>query len=174
VNCWINKRVILSDTWGSGADHSLTTPIGKLPEFWLHPRFIRDDEGTPHLAHFSIDYPSGFVADGWQGVNFIPMGTKKVKGISGLPAWHPKHKNAYRKAIDAVSASLADSNTMRLEGIVPFYDGGVGFNRVKLFYVFGAVKGDIKDLVVVKIATHAAVAGTVQAKQDGSGQGPPR
>jgi hypothetical protein len=32
---------------------------------------------------------------------------------------------------------------------------------------------NMPDLVVIKTVTHKAVAGTVQARQDGSGQGPP-
>ncbi len=57
--------------------------------------------------------------------------------------------------IDAASVSLGDSRTLRLEAVVPYFaQGGVGYNWVKLFYIFNAVQGPIKDLVVVKIATH--------------------
>jgi hypothetical protein len=173
VNRWINKRIVLYDTWGPGAEHSLSTPTGELSEFRLHARYVRDDAGTPQLAHFSVDFPSGFVHDGWQGVNFIPLGTKGVKGISGLPAWDPKHRSVYRTAVEDASESLNHSHTMRLEGVVPFYDGGLGFNKVRLYYVPGAVKGKVKDLIVVKIATHIQVPGRVQAKQDGNGTGGP-
>jgi hypothetical protein len=119
VNVWINKRVTLNDSWGPGATHTFTTPLAQQPEFSLRPLRLRDAQGNPQLAHFSIDFPSGFLADGWRGVNFTPMGTIAVAGITGLAPWDP-------------------------------------------------------DLVVIKTATHVAIAGTVQARQDGSGQGPPR
>jgi hypothetical protein len=111
VNYWSNKRVALNDRWGPGADHTLTTPLGQQPEFSLHPRHLRDAQGNPQLAHFSIDFPSGFLADGWQGVNFTPMGTVAVAGISGLPPWDPSQRDTYRKVIDAASVSLGDSRT---------------------------------------------------------------
>ncbi len=116
MNFWINKRVTLNDSWGPGASDTLRTPLGQQPEFSLRPRHLRDAQGSRQLAHFSIDFPSGFLSDGWWGVNFTPMGTMPV------------------------------ANT---------------------------VQGPIPDLVVIKIATHVAIPGTVQARQDGSGHGPP-
>ena len=175
MNVWINKRVTLNDSWGPGAAHTLTTPLGQQPEFSLRPRYLRDAQGNRQLAHFSIDFPSGFLADGWGGVNFTPMGTIAVAGITGLTPWDPSQSAAYRKAIDAASVSLGDSRTERLEGVIPHLgpQGGVGYNKVRLFYVSNAVQGPIPDLVVIKIATRAAIPGTVQARQDGTGHGPP-
>ena len=176
MNFWSNKRVTLNDSWGPGAAHTLTTPLGQQPEFSLRPLHLRDAQGNPQLAHFSIDFPSGFLADGWRGVNFTPLGTIAVAGITGLAPWDPSQSAAYRTAIDAASVSLGDSRTVRLEAVIPHLgpQGGVGYNKVRLFYVFNAVHGQIPDLVVIKIATHVAIPGTVQARQDGTGHGPPR
>jgi hypothetical protein len=175
VNYWSNVRVRLNDHWGPGAVHTLSTPLGTQPEFILHPRHLRDGQGGRHLAHFSIDFPSGYLGDGWQGVNFVPMGSAAVAGISGLPPWDPSHRDAYRNMITAAAGSLGDSRTLRLEAVVPYLGstGGVGYNRVQLFYVSNAVQGPTRDLVVIKITTHSAVPGTVQGRQDGNGQGPP-
>lgn len=175
MNYWIDVRVTLNDSWGPGAAHTLRTPLAQQPEFWLRPRYLRDTQGNPQLAHFTIDFPSGFLADGWQGVSFAPLGADPVKGISGLPPWDPSQRDTYRKMIDAAAASLGDSRTLRLEGVVPHLEqGGVGYNKVRLFYIANAVQDkNMPDLVVIKTATHKAVAGTVQARQDGSGQGPP-
>ena len=103
------------------------------------------------------------------------MGTIAVAGITGLTPWDPSQSAAYRKAIDAASVSLGDSRTERLEGVIPHLgsQGGVGYNKVRLFYVSNAVQGPMPDLVVIKIATHVAIPGTVQARQDGTGHGPP-
>ena len=176
MNFWSNKRVTLNDSWGPGAAHTLTTPLGQQPEFSLRPLHLRDAQGNPQLAHFSIDFPSGFLADGWRAVNFTPLGTIAVEGITGLAPWDPSQSAAYRTAIDAASVSLGDSRTVRLEAVIPHLgpQGGVGYNKVRLFYVFNAVQGPIPDLVVIKIATHVAIPGTVQARQDGTGHGPPR
>ena len=176
MNFWSNKRVTLNDSWGPGAAHTLTTPLGQQPEFSLRPLHLRDAQGNPQLAHFSIDFPSGFLADGWRAVNFAPLGTIAVEGITGLAPWDPSQSAAYRTAIDAASVSLGDSRTVRLEAVIPHLgpQGGVGYNKVRLFYVFNAVHGQIPDLVVIKIATHVAIPGTVQARQDGTGHGPPR
>lgn len=176
MNNWINKRVTLNDTWGPGAIDTLSTPLGKLPEFSLRARHLRDAKGQAQCAHFSIDFSSGYLADGWQGVNFVPMGTQPVSGISGLPPWDPSRRDTYRKMIDAAAGSLGDSRTQRLEGVIPYMgqQGGVGYNRVRLFYVPNAVQGPEPDLVVIKIATHVAIPGTVQARQEGVGQGPPK
>ncbi len=175
MDWWINKRVTLNDSWGPGAVHTLTTPTGKQPEFTLRPRHLRGAQGNPQLAHFAIDFPSGFLADGWQGVNFIPLGSVDVTGISGLPPWTAAHSATYRNAIAAAAVSLGDSRTLRLEAVIPYTGpgGGVGYNKVRLFYVSKAVQGPIADLVVVKIATYAAIAGTVQGRQEGEGHGPP-
>ena len=176
MNFWSNKRVTLNDSWGPGAAHTLTTPLGQQPEFSLRPLHLRDAQGNPQLAHFSIDFPSGFLADGWRAVNFAPLGTIAVEGITGLAPWDPSQSAAYRTAIDAASVSLGDSRTVRLEAVIPHLgpQGGVGYNKVRLFYVFNAVHGQIPDIVVIKIATHVAIPGTVQARQDGTGHGPPR
>jgi hypothetical protein len=175
VNYWSNKRVTLNDSWGPGAAHSLKTPLAQQPEFWLRPQYLRDAQGNPQLAHFTVDFPSGFLSDGWRGVNFTPMGTDAVAGIANLQPWDPSQKDTYRKVIDAASVSLGDSRTLRLEGVVPHIEmGGVGYNKVRLFYVLNAVQDNkFPDLVVVKTLTHPAVAGTVQALQDGTGHGPP-
>lgn len=174
MNYWSYKTVTLNDSWGPGAVHTLTTPTGQKPEFSMHPRYLRDSQGNRHLAHFTIDFSSGFMPDGWQGVNFVPLGSVAVSGISGLPPWDPTQQATYRKAIDAASAILADSRTLRLEAVIPYVDqGSPGYNKVRLFYVDNAVQGSLPDLVVVKIATHVAVPGTVQGRQEGSSQGPP-
>jgi len=75
--------------------------------------------GNRQLAHFSIDFPSGFLADGWRGVNFTPLGAIAVAGITGLAPWDPSQSAAYREVIEAASVSLGDSRTVRLEGVVP-------------------------------------------------------
>lgn len=56
---------------------------------------------------------------------------------------------------------------------VPWHSTAVGYNKVRLFYVVDAVQGRVRDLVVIKISTHASPRGTVQARQDGDGHGPP-
>jgi len=176
VNYWSHKTVMLNDSWGPGAAHTLTTPTGQKPEFSLHPRYLRDSQGNRYLAHFTIDLPSGFMPDGWQGVNFVPLGSAAASGISGLPLppWDPSQQAIYRKVIDSASAILADSRTLRLEAVIPYVDqGNLGYNKVRLFYLANAVQGPLPDLVVVKIATHAAAPGTVQGRQDGTSQGPP-
>lgn len=173
MNYWNYKTVTLNDSWGPGAAHTLTTPTGQKPEFSLHPRHLRDPAGNRYLAHFTIDFPSGFMPDGWQGVNFVPLGSDPVTGISGLPAWNPSQQTIYRQAIDN-AASLSSSRTLRLEAVIPYVDqGNLGYNKVGLFYIANAVQGPVPDLVVVKIATHVAAPGTVQGRQNGSGQGPP-
>jgi hypothetical protein len=176
VNHWIDKYVRLNDSWGPGSAHTLSTPLGKLPEFSVRPRYLRDREGKSHPAHFWIDFSSGYLADGWQGVNFIPMGKSEVAGITGLPAWDPTHKDTYQTMIEKARGSLDDSRTLRLEGVIPYVGSkGLGYNCVRLFYVHGAVKGrgNGADLVVIRIVTHTGMSGTVQAKQDGTAHGPP-
>jgi hypothetical protein len=175
VKRWMNTRVTLNDSWGPGAAHSLKTPVGRQPEFSLHPRHLRAPDGTPQLAHFTIDLPSGYLADGWQGVNFIPLGAKEIRVIKGLPPWSPSQKVRYRRAIEDLSDTLADPRTRRLEAIVPYLGKGgrIGYNKVRLFYLSNAARGKDRDLVVVKIATHVGIQGEVQARQDGGGYGPP-
>ena len=175
MNYWTNKRVTLNDSWGPGAAHSLKTPLGQQPEFWLRPRYLRDPQGNPQLAHFVIDFPSGFLSDGWQGVNFTPLGTERVTGIEGLPPWDPSQRDTYRKMIEAAETSLGDSRTLRLEAVVPHLEqAAVGYNKVRLFYVANAVQDKkLPDLVVIKTLTHRGVPGSVQARQGGTGQGPP-
>jgi hypothetical protein len=175
VKHWMNTRVTLLDSWGAGAAHSLKTPVGHQPEFTLHPRHLRADDGTPRLAHYTIDFPSGYLADGWQGVNFIPLGSTDVRGIRGLPPWTLSRRGRYREAIAAAADELANPKTRRLEAVVPYLgkDGDVGYNKVRLFYAANAVRGKNRDLVVVKIATHAGIKGEVQARQNGDGYGPP-
>lgn len=173
MNYWSYKSVVLNDSWGPGAVHTLTNPTGQKPEFAIHPRYLRDPQGNRHLAHFTIDFPSGLMPDGWQGVNFVPLGSDPVTGISGLPAWNSSQQATYRQAIDN-AASLSNSRTLRLEAVIPYTDlGQLGYNKVRLYYVENAVQGPFKDLVVVKIASHVAVPGTVQGRQDGASQGPP-
>lgn len=175
MNYWSHIRVRLNDHWGPGAVHTLSTPLGSLPEFILHPRFLRDAHGGRHLAHFSVDFPSGYLGDGWQGVNFVPLGTTAVTSLSGLQPWDASQRDAYRNAIAAAAGSFADSRALRLEAVVPYLgsQGGVGYNQVRLFYLANAVQGPTRDLVVIKITTHAAIPGTVQGRQDGDGHGPP-
>lgn len=172
---WMHTRVTLNDSWGPGAAHSLKTPVGRQPEFTLHPRYLRDAAGTPRVAHFTIDFPSGFLSDGWQGVNFIPMGSREVVGIKGLPPWSPSQRARYQRVIESAADSLADPRTLRLEAVVPFLGSGgrAGYNKVRLFFARNAVRGKDRHLVVVRISTHVGVKGEVQGRQDGSGQGPP-
>ena len=172
---WTNIRVTLLDSWGSGAAHSLKTPVGRQPEFTLHPRHLRAGDGSSQLAHFTIDLSSGYLADGWQGVNFIPLGTREVRGTRALPAWSPSQKARYRSAIEGLADTLADPRTLRLEAIIPYLGKGgrVGYNKVRLFYLSNAARGPDRDLVVVKIATHVGIKGEVLARQEGTGYGPP-
>jgi hypothetical protein len=172
---WSSLSVALNDAWGPGADHSLKAPVGRMPEFAVRARYLRDDKGTAHEGHYAIDFSSGYLADGWQGVHFVPMGTQKVQGIKSLPPWGPGQQSAYRTAIANAAGELAQSGTARLEAVLAYTGtGGVGYNKIKLFYVEGAVT-DPKhpDLIVISIATHVAAAGTVRASQDGSAHGPP-
>ena len=171
MNHWINMNIRLNDHWDPGADHSLSTPMKVEPEFSLRPRYLRDPQGNLKLAHFTVDFSSGYLSDGWQGVNFVPLGENPVNDISNLPGWDPKQRDVYRAAIRAAK-SLADSRTARLEAVVPHLEtGGVGYNEVRLFYIPNAVHGSQPHLVVVKTVTHKAPAKTVQARQDGSGHG---
>lgn len=175
MNNWINKTVALNDSWGQGATDTLSTPLGKQPQFTLRARHLLDPKGQRSCAHFAVDFPSGYLSDGWQGVNFVPMGNTAVSGISGLPAWDPAQRDTYRNMIVAAAGSLSDSRTERLEAVIPYMgQHGIGYNRVKLFYIPKAVQGSQPDLVVVAIATHVKVPGTVQGRQDGYGQGPPK
>jgi len=172
----MNTRVTLLDHWGPGAAHSLKTPIGHQPEFTLHPRHLRDAHGAPQVAHFTIDFPSGYLADGWQGVNFIALGTRECRGIKGLPPWAPSQRTRYRSAIASAADELSSSKTRRLEGVVSYLGSGgaVGYYVVRLFYISNAVRGKNADLVVVNTEPYTGVKGEVQARQGtGGGYGPP-
>jgi hypothetical protein len=175
VKRWTNTRVTLNDSWGPGAAHSLKTPVGRQPDFALTPRYLRGPGGARQLAHFTIDFPSGYLADGWQGVNFIPLGSREVKGIKGLPPWKAANRARYKKVIEGAAESLSDSRTRRLEAVVPYVGsrGNVGYNKIRLFYVSNAVRGQDRHLVIVKVVTHVGSKGEVQGRQDGSGHGPP-
>jgi hypothetical protein len=174
VNYWSNSRVILNDAWGASPPDILQNPLGKLAEFTLRPRHLRDGTGGLQLAHFTIDFQSGHLADGWQGASFTPMGTTAVTAISGLPPWDPSKRDTYRQAIDGAKSVLSEPRALRLEGIVPFLGkNGVGYDTVKLFYLANAVQGAKKDLVVVTTTVMAGAAGSVRGSQDGSSHGPP-
>jgi hypothetical protein len=175
VNYWSNSRVILNDIWGPSPPDILQNPLGKLAEFTPRPRHLRDGTGALQLAHFTIDFQSGHLADGWQGAAFTPMGTTAVTAISGLPPWDPSKRDAYRQAIDAAKSILSEPRALRLEGIVPFLakNGVVGYDTVKLFYLANAVQGAKKDLVVVTTSAMPGATGTVRGSQQGSGHGPP-
>lgn len=173
---WVNVTVKLNDNWGSGADHSLSTPMRKQPEFSLRPRYLRDSDDEAQLAYFTVDFPSGYLNDGWQGANFVPLGKHSLKGISGLPAYSQSTRQTYRDKIEAVADALDSSTTLRLEGVVSHIttQGEIGYNRVKLFYVRKAVaKGPNHDLVIVRINHHPSAPGPVRGSQNGNGQGPP-
>jgi hypothetical protein len=173
VNHWSHKSVTLNDTWDPGALHSLSNPLKCLPEFSLRPRYLRGSGGARHLAHFSLDFSSGYLEDGWQGITFTPMGSDPVTGISNLPLWDPKYRQTYRDAINKAAGSLDSSRTARLEAIIPYLDqGSVAYNSVRLFYVEKAVQGNA-DLVVVRVKSLIGVPRGVQGRQDGNGQGPP-
>jgi len=175
VNYWSNSRVILNDAWGPSSPDILLNPLGKLAEFTLRPRHLRDGSGSLQLAHFTIDFQSGHLADGWQGASFTPMGTTAITAISNLPPWDPSKRDTYRQAIDAAKSKLSESLALRLEGIVPFLakNGTVGYDAVKLFYLANAVQGAKKDLVVVTTSAMPGATGTVRGSQDGSSHGPP-
>jgi hypothetical protein len=175
VNYWSNSRVILNDAWGVSPPDILRNPLGELAEFTLRPRHLRDGTGSLQLAHFTIDFQSGHLGDGWQGAAFTPMGATAVTAISGLPPWDPSKRDTYRQAIDAAKAKLSDPRALRLEGIVPFLakNGVVGYDTVKLFYLANAVQGARKDLVVVTTSAMPGATGTVRGSQDGASHGPP-
>lgn len=169
------NKVSICEAWGPGSDHSLSTPLGRLPEFWLRPRYLHEAGGKRHIANYAVEFSSGFLGDGWQGVTLTPMGKNPVKGIiTNLPPWDPGQSALYRKAIHDADGVLGDSGTERLEAIIPYLEGGsVGYNTVRLFLVSGACKGSAPDLVVVRIGTHTLPPGTVRARQDGTAHGPP-
>ncbi len=181
MDCWIHTSVVLNDTWGLGAADILKTPLGKNPEFTLRPRYLRDSQGNPQVAHFTVEFSSGYLPDGWQGATFTPMGEDPAVGsmlkIDGLPEWDPVHQTSYRDKINKAAASLGNPRTERLEGVIPYLGakGGVGYDTVRLFYVTDAVKSSRSPhLVVLKTATLVDIPGNVRSRQDGSGQGPPR
>jgi hypothetical protein len=172
---WFDTTVTLNDSWGPGAQHTLSTPLGEQPEFCLRARYLRDSRRDQQPAHFSVDFSSGYLSDGWLGVNFVPLGKDAVKGISGLPPYSKATRQTYRNKIEAVADFLDCSSTARLEGVVPHItkNGEIGYNRVKLFYVRNAVKGPIRDLVIIRIQHHQSAPGSVRANQGGTGNGPP-
>lgn len=174
MNYWSNSRVILNDAWGASPPDILQNPLGKLAEFTLRPRHLRDGTGSLQLAHFTIDFQSGHLADGWQGTSFTPMGTTAVAAISGLPPWDPSKRDTYRQAIDAAKSVLSEPRALRLEGIVPFLGKtGVGYDTVRLFWLANAVQGAKKELVVVTTSALPGATGTVRGSQDGTSHGPP-
>jgi hypothetical protein len=175
IKDWIDTTVTINDSWGPGAQHTLSTPLDELPEFALRVRYLRDSKRNEQPAHFSVDFSSGYLSDGWQGVNFVPLGKDPVKGISGLPAYSKSSQLTYRNMIEEAADYLDCSSTARLEGVVPHItkNGQIGYNRVKLFYVRNAVKSSAADLVVVRIQHHLSAPGTVRANQGGNGHGPP-
>lgn len=174
MNYWSNSRVILNDAWGASPPDILQNPLGKLAEFTLRPRHLRDGTASLQLAHFTIDFQSGHLADGWQGASFTPMGTTAVTAISGLPPWDPSKRDTYRQAIDAAKSVLSEPRALRLEGIVPFLGkSGVGYDTVRLFWLANAVQGAKKALVVVTTSAMPGATGTVRGSQDGASHGPP-
>ena len=176
MNCWNDKTISLNDSWGPGANDVLRAPLGCAAEFSLRPRYLRDSKGTLHVGQFEAVFASGYMGDGWNGAVFTPVGTLPVAGISGLPPWDTSQAAAYRNLIEGPNSNIADSRTQRLEGVIPYVDanGAVGYDTVRLFYAFNAVKGGpVADLVVVKTATLVGIAGTVQIRQDGGAHGPP-
>jgi hypothetical protein len=176
VKCWINKTIKLNDTWGPGANNVLRPPMSCLPEFSLRASYIRDSGGSRLTSQLRAEISSGFLSDGWHQAVFTPMGSVEVSGIYGLPPWDPSKAEIYRNMIQSPDNNLGDSRTLRLEGAIPYVgaNGAVGYDTVRLFYAFNAVQGSPDaDLVIVKIATLAAIPGIVQARQDGGGQGPP-
>jgi hypothetical protein len=177
MNCWIDKTITLNDTWGPGANDVLRAPLGCAPEFALRAQYVRDGRGDWKLAQLRAVVASGYLCDGWHGALFTPVGTVEVKGIYGLPPWDPTQAETYRKLIQGPDNNLGDSRTVRLEGTIPYVDasGAVGYDTIRLFYAFNAVEGSvIPDLVIVKTATLVGIPGTVQIRQDGGGEGPPK
>lgn len=167
VKHWIDTTVTLNDSWGPGAQHNLSTPLGGQPELCLRARYLRDSKRNPLPAHFSVDFSAGYLGDGWLGVNFVPLGKDPVKGIAGLPPYSKSTRLTYRNKIEEAADYLDCSSTARLEGVVPYItkSGQLGYNRVKLFYVRNAVKGPVPDLVIVRLQHHQSASGTVQANQ---------
>jgi hypothetical protein len=176
VNPWKDKTIKINDSWGPGANEVLHVPLGCAPEFSMRERYLRDNNGTNQLGQLSAAISSGYLSDGWQSATFTPVGTIGVTGISGLPPWDPSQAQVYRDMIESPNNNLGDSRTLRLEGVIPYVNanGLVGYDTVRLFYAFNAVEGPIADLVIVKTATLVAIPGTVQVREDGGAQGPPR
>ena len=176
MNAWIDKTIKINDSWGAGAINVLRAPLGCAAEFSLRGRYLRDSKGARQVAHLRAEISSGYLSDGWHSAAFTPVGTVPVKGINGLPPWDPSQADTYRNLIEGPNNNLGDSRTVRLEGVIAYVDanGVVGYDTVRLFYAFNAVQGSAcADLVVIKIATFAAIPGSVQVRQDGAGHGPP-
>ena len=91
---WSYKRVRVNDSWGPGAADSLRTPLARQAEFLMHPRHLRDMQGNPQLAHFTIDFPSGYLHDGWQGVHFTPLGADPDTGHRVGPSGRLRSRRA--------------------------------------------------------------------------------
>ena len=178
MNCWKDKTIMINDQWGAGGRNLLLAPLGCNAEISLRARYLRKADGTRQPAQFEAECSSGYLGEGWQGAVFTPVGHQAVTGIFGLPPWDgtPATQTKYRDMINGTGNNLNDSTTRRLEATVPYMSsaGTIGYDTVRLFYVFDAVEGsEIADLVVVKIAALLAPPGTVSALQEGTGQGPP-
>jgi len=173
----MDKTVTLNDCWGLAAKTILKSPGGWRPEFRLRARALPDSHGRRQPVQLVAEIAPGYLAEGWAGAVFTPLGTIPVSGIKGLPPWDASTADQYRKVIDGGSTNIGDSRTLRLEGVVPFVnaDGSIIYDTVRLYFAENAVQGgDAPHLVVVKTAILAATSGTVQARQDGAGQGPPK
>ena len=116
MDCWIHTSVVLNDSWGLGADDILKTPLGKNPEFTLRPRYLRDSQGKRQVTHFTVEFSSGYLPDGWQGATFTPLGVDPVQGITGLEEWEPGQKTSYRDKINAAAKSLGNPRTVAPRG----------------------------------------------------------
>jgi hypothetical protein len=175
VNNWVAKpRVILNDAWKNYKD-LLMNPKGSLAEFSVRARHLRDTSANLQLSHFSIDFQSGYLAEGWAGSSFTPMGKNPVTTITGLPPWSSGAGATYRKVIEAAATELGNAATARLQGVVSYLaQGQVIYDTVKLFYVSNAVNDPKNpDLVVVTTQALSGSIGGVQGRQEGIGQGPP-
>ena len=174
---WIDTTVTLNDCWGPAEKTILKAPSGRRPEFRLRARALPDSQGRRQPVQLIVEIAPGSLVEGWAGAVFTPLGTVPVSGLKGLPPWDASHAGAYRKAIEGGGTNIGDSRTLRLEGVVPFVDadGSIIYDTVRLYFAENAVQGgDVPHLVVVKTAFLPGTRGTVQARQDGGGQGPPK
>jgi hypothetical protein len=176
VKHWIGKTVTLNDCWGPSAETILKAPNGKRPEFRLRARELRDGRNQLQPVQLVAEISAGSLAEGWQGAVFTPLGSTPVSGISGLPPWETSHRDRYRQLLEGGTTNIGDSRTLRLEAVVPFInaDGTVIYDTVRLYFAENAVQGGpVPHLVIVKTSLLIGPNGTVQARQDGSAQGPP-